>query len=143
MNGPFSGKTNLDFTEARDSELQWHQLGRMQVCTSLQTDNHAGTQSLRFLQAGCPSCHPTNTVKALKEKSMEGKKQIGKLSKQANEPNQCQNQQKKFGHITALEPILCKHMKQCKESSTPLNLSRSQSFDGVFFHQLFANRTGS
>ena len=43
--GPFSGttrvsryqegKTNLDFTEARDSEWQWHQLGRMQVCTSL------------------------------------------------------------------------------------------------------------
>jgi len=30
------GKTNLDFTEARDSEWQWHQLGRMQVCTSLQ-----------------------------------------------------------------------------------------------------------
>jgi len=35
------GKTNLDFTEARDSEWQWHQLGHMQVCTSLQTDNHA------------------------------------------------------------------------------------------------------
>ena len=34
------GKTNLDFTEARDSEWQWHQLGHMQVCTSLQTDNH-------------------------------------------------------------------------------------------------------
>ena len=29
------GKTNLDFTEARDSEWQWHQLGHMQVCTSL------------------------------------------------------------------------------------------------------------
>jgi len=24
------GKTNLDFTEARDSEWQWHQLGHMQ-----------------------------------------------------------------------------------------------------------------
>ena len=35
------GKTNLDFTEARDSEWQWHQLGHMQVCTSLQADNHA------------------------------------------------------------------------------------------------------
>ena len=31
------GKTNVDFTEARDSEWQWHQLGHMQVCTSLQT----------------------------------------------------------------------------------------------------------
>jgi len=42
-NGPFSGttrvsryqkgKTNLDFTEARDSEWQWHQQGYTQVCT--------------------------------------------------------------------------------------------------------------
>ena len=77
FNGPFSGttrvsryqkgKTNLDFTEARDSEQQWHQLGLMQVCISLQTDNHASTTLLKvFLQAGCPSCHPTNSVKALK-----------------------------------------------------------------------------
>jgi len=60
------GKTNLDFTEARDSEWQWHQLGHMLVCTSLQTDNHVSTPPLSFLQAGCPSCHPTNSVKALK-----------------------------------------------------------------------------
>jgi len=53
FNSPFSrttqvsryqnGKTNLDFTGARDSEWQWHHLGYMQVCTSLQTDNHAST----------------------------------------------------------------------------------------------------
>jgi len=58
FNGPLSGitrvsryqkgKTNLDFTEARDSEWQWHQLGHMQVCTSLQTDNHASTPPLSF-----------------------------------------------------------------------------------------------
>jgi len=60
------GKTDLDFTEARDSEWQWHQLGQMQVCTSLQTDNHASTTPLSFLQAGCPSCRLTNNVKALK-----------------------------------------------------------------------------
>jgi len=60
------GKTNLDFTEARDSEWQWHQPGRMQVCTSLHTHNHASTPPLSFLQAGCPSCRPTNSVKALK-----------------------------------------------------------------------------
>jgi len=58
----------VDFTEARDSEWQWHQLGHMQVCTSLQTDNHASTSLLSFLQAGCPSCRPTNSVKALKAK---------------------------------------------------------------------------
>jgi len=59
-------KTNLDFTEARVTEWQWHQLGRMQVCTSLQTDNHASTPPLSFLKAGCPSCYPTNSIKALK-----------------------------------------------------------------------------
>jgi len=58
------GKINLDFTEARDSEWQWHQLGRVQVLTSLQTDNH--NPPLCFLQAGCPSCCPANSVKALK-----------------------------------------------------------------------------
>jgi len=60
------GKINLDFTEARDSEWQWHQLGHMQVCTSLQTDNHASSPPLSFLQTGCPSCLPTNNIKALK-----------------------------------------------------------------------------
>ena len=76
FNGPLSGttqvsryqkgKTSLDFTEARDSEWQWHQLGRVQVCTLLQTDNHTSIPPLSFLQAGCPSCHQTNSVKALK-----------------------------------------------------------------------------
>ena len=78
FNGPLSrtnwvsryqtGKTNLDFTRARDSEgqWQWHQLDHMQVCTSLQTDNHASTPPLSFLQAGCPSCRPTISVKALR-----------------------------------------------------------------------------
>ena len=58
FNGPLSGttrvsryqkgKTNLDFTEARDSEWQWHQLGHMQVCTLFQADNHASTPPLRI-----------------------------------------------------------------------------------------------
>jgi len=43
----------------------------MQVCTSLQTDNHASTPPLCFLQAGCPSCHPTNSIKALKATNMQ------------------------------------------------------------------------
>ena len=78
FNGPLSrttrvsryqkGKTNVDFTGARDSEWQWNPLGHMQVCTSLQTDDHASIPPLSFLQAGCPSCCPTNSVKALKAK---------------------------------------------------------------------------
>jgi len=46
---------------------QWHQLDHMQIiCTSLQTDNHASTSPLSILHVGCPSCHPTNSIKALK-----------------------------------------------------------------------------
>ena len=48
----------------RDSERQWHLLGHIQICTAPQADNHANIQI--FLQAGCPSCRPTNNVKALK-----------------------------------------------------------------------------
>ena len=71
FNGPFSrttrvsryqkGKINLDFTEARDSEWQWHQLGRMQVCTSLHTDNHASTPPLKFFYRpdALPATQPT------------------------------------------------------------------------------------
>jgi len=48
------GKTNLDFTEARDSEWQWHQLGRMQ-------DNHASTTPLGFIYRpdALPAAQPT------------------------------------------------------------------------------------
>ena len=71
FNGPFSGttqvsryqkgKTDLDFTEARDSEWQWHQLGHMQVCTLLQTDNHASTPPLCFFYRpdALPVAQPT------------------------------------------------------------------------------------
>jgi len=53
------GKTNLDFTEATDSEWQWHQLGHMQVCISLQTDNHASTPPLSFYRLDAlPAAQP-------------------------------------------------------------------------------------
>ena len=70
FNGPFSGttqvsryqkgKTNLDFTGARDSEWQWHQLGHMQVCSSVQTDNHTNTSLLSFYRPDAlPATQPT------------------------------------------------------------------------------------
>jgi len=57
------GKSNLDFTEATDSEWQWHQLGHnasLHLAPDRQPHLHPAT--LMFLQAGCP----TNSVKALK-----------------------------------------------------------------------------
>jgi len=65
------GKNQLGFTGTRDSEWQWHQLGHMQVCTLLQTDNHASTTPLCFFTGRMPFLppnqqRPTNSVKALK-----------------------------------------------------------------------------
>jgi len=81
FNGPLSGttqvsryqkgKTNLDFTEARDNEWQWHQLGHMQVCTSLQTDNHASTPLLKFITGRMPFLPPNQ-----QRQSTEGKASI-------------------------------------------------------------------
>ena len=72
FNGPFSGttqvsqyqkgKTSLDFTEARDSEWQWHQLALCKSAPhSRQTATPVSHHSV-FLQAGCPSCHPANST---------------------------------------------------------------------------------
>jgi len=52
------GKTHLDFTGARDSEWQWHQLRHMQICTSPQTDSHVPHLSCFYR----PSCCPTNST---------------------------------------------------------------------------------
>jgi len=51
-------KTNLDFTQARDSEWQWHQLRHMQVSTLLRTDNHASTSALSFFTGRMPFLPP-------------------------------------------------------------------------------------
>ena len=81
FNGPFSrttrvgryqkGKTILDFTEARDSEWQWHQLGHVQVCTSLQTHNHVSTSPLSFFTGRMPFLPPNQ-----QRQSTEGKRLI-------------------------------------------------------------------
>jgi len=60
------GKTNLDFTEARDSEWQWHQLGHMKSTSRSRQITMPAAHHSSFLQAGCPSRRPTNSVKALK-----------------------------------------------------------------------------
>jgi len=64
------GETNLDFTEARDSEWQWHQLGHMQVCTSLQTDNHASTSPFSFFIGRMPFLPPNQQCQSTEGVSM-------------------------------------------------------------------------
>jgi len=57
----------MDFTEATDSEWQWHQLGHMQVCISLQTDNHVSTVT-QFFTGRMPFLPPNQ-----QRQSTEGK----------------------------------------------------------------------
>jgi len=74
FNGPLSrttrvsryqkGKTNLDFTEPRDSERQWHQLGHMQV-----TDRQPSQQPTTQFFTGRMSFLPPNQQR----QSTEGK----------------------------------------------------------------------
>jgi len=53
----------LDFTGARDSEWQWNQLDRMQVCTALQTDNHTSThRSVFYRPDALPAAQPTASM---------------------------------------------------------------------------------
>ena len=60
------GKTNLDFTEGRDSEssgISWA------VCKSAPCSGQVTMPTPHhpvFLQAECPSCHSTNSIIALK-----------------------------------------------------------------------------
>ena len=70
FNGPFPGLPRWAGTrkvkpiwillKQETSEWQWHQLGHMQVCTSLQTDNHASTPPLIFYWPDAlPAAQPT------------------------------------------------------------------------------------
>jgi len=43
----------------------------------LNPDNHANIPPLSFLQAGCPSCRPTNSVKTLKANGVDKDKDNG------------------------------------------------------------------
>jgi len=59
-------KTNLDLLEQEivsGSGICW---AGLYASLHLIQDNHANIPPLSFLQAGCPSCHPTNSIKALK-----------------------------------------------------------------------------
>ena len=54
-------KTNLDFAETRMAVASAGPYASLHL-----TPDHASTPPLSFLQAGCPSCRPTKSVKALK-----------------------------------------------------------------------------
>jgi len=51
------------------SKRQWVAMASAEPYANLHldhTDNHSIIPPRNFLQAGCPSCHPANSIKALK-----------------------------------------------------------------------------
>jgi len=60
----------LDFTEATDSEWQWHQLGHMYVCPSLQTDNHDSTPPVFYKPDAIPVARPTVSTQSTEGRCM-------------------------------------------------------------------------
>ena len=86
---------------------EWRHLDRMQIiCTSLQTDNHKPCQYLttQFLQVGCPSCRPTNSVKA--PKVMINLPTKFELHGFIHSKDMMRSQDlKKVGHVTLTTPI--------------------------------------
>ena len=107
--------------------------GYMQVCTSLQTDNHASTSPLSFLQAGCPSCRPTNSVKAVKGSSpLEPLKQNSYVSHVMN-PSCC---------TTDTVTVICSSSGEKRDMCLHIipagyltTVNRQKRFLGLIIHQ--------
>ena len=61
FNGPLSGTTQVSrYQKGKANLWHWHQLGHMQVCTLLQTDNHASNPPISFYRPDAiPATHPT------------------------------------------------------------------------------------
>jgi len=63
FNGPFPGLPRCSGTSKVKPIWQWHQLGHMQVCSSLQTDNHASTPPLKlFYRPDAPPAAQPHTT---------------------------------------------------------------------------------
>jgi len=100
------GKTNLDFTEARDSEWQWHQLGHMQVCTSFQTDNP--TLTTLFFTGRMPFLLP-NQQRQSTEQTSDRTKSMKDSNAQLT---------KAGGHQQSTQQLICQHECLMVESSS-------------------------
>ena len=123
FNGPFSGttqvsryqigETHLDFSEARDSEWQWHQLGHMQVCTLLQTDNHASNPPLSFYR---PDALPAAQATVSKHWRANSVPVMHKLQLIV-----CNLQEQKIKRsiFFGTQPISCPHCQGCYRPKLP------------------------
>ena len=111
----------------------------MQVCTSLQTEDHASTPSLKFLQSGCPSCRLTNSVKALiKYRLKSGNRSSGLIfcSSTVNMVVHCRR------HISRNQHLKRNCLRHKNRSGQKCNNTRSCLFIIVLLHYLLPLMNG-
>jgi len=111
------GKTNLDLLK---QETVMAKASAGSVCTSLQTPTPATHHSV-FLQAGCPSCRPTDSIKALKALVMDLKHYINVIN------------------VTIIIIISFNHIDDCHQitaASTELNESTASDVDFAYVERL-------
>jgi len=69
FNSSFSGTTRVSRYKKGKTRRQWVAVASARPCKSAPSSRQITTPAPHhsvFLQAGCPSCHPTNSVKAKK-----------------------------------------------------------------------------
>jgi len=119
---------------------QWHQLDHMQIiCTSLQTDNHANTSSLNFLQAGCSSRHPADSVKSADGKNIDHRTQYI-LSARSDMTDVDTDAGETVGHDFGILPTARRHISftSRRTSARPID-SRPAETEHVVPLQAYSN----
>jgi len=97
FNSPFSGTTQV--SRYQKGDWQWHQLGHMQVCTSLQTDNHASTPPLSFFTGRMPFLQPNQQRQSTEQPVSVCLSQVSVLLKCRD--MQCLSTRRAAGQITS------------------------------------------
>ena len=102
----------------QETEWQWHQLGHMQVCNLLQTDNHASTPPLSFFTSRMPFLSPNQ-----QHKSTEGTTSCTVYSSVNGSIDKKDEKPKDLGKTKPASQMTC----HCKNHGTDKSQSRSKA----------------
>jgi len=117
------GKTNLDFTEARDSEWQWHQLGHMKSARrSREITTPATHRSVFYRPDALPAAQPTAlfhvTTRLLIQQKPESLHFHNPEAMHSHTPSvQHQHQQLKTNNTRKTEKNIQKNKSKCEQLS--------------------------
>ena len=115
----------------RDGEWQWHQLGYMQLCTSLQTDNHASTPPLSFYRLDALSAAQPTAWKHWWHKKIKSNTAKANMHLEQNIPQHKMNTAKLVNRSSIYQSRVHLHLQQVP-CLTPLQ----QSWDQALYARL-------